>query len=291
MWCDLREIPEHDRLPISTSNLVLFLAYLSRSHSSSVIRHTVAGLRHWHEVNNVPWAGSSPYVSKIRGAAQLHAPDHTRAPRPPVTLQHLEALRNGLSFSNTFDSAVYAVATGGYWGVCRLGELTVPSLTTFDPRYHVQRGTFLMRRSLAGGGRSLVFRIPWSKTAKRWGAEIVLTSQSHVTCPIMALDHHLLINAAVPADHGLFSYMEGGNPKYLTKAAFLARCAAIWRDAGLPIVHGHSFRIGGATEHLRRGLSLDLLQIQGRWTSDAFKLYLRRLDEILSSAIISADVH
>ena len=101
----------------------------------------------------------------------------------------------------------------------------------------------------------------------------------------MALDHHLLINTGVPPEHGLFSYLEGGAPKYLTKAVFLARCAEVWKEYNLPIVQGHSFRIGGATEHLHQGLSLDLLQIQGRWTSDSFKLDLRHLDEILSAAI------
>lgn len=290
-WCNLRDIPEAERFPISSSNLALFLAHLSRSRSASVIRHTLSGLRHWHDINDLVWNGSSPFMAKIRGAAQLHAPDRSRPPRPPVTLQHLEALRSGLSFSNTRDSAVYAVATIAFWGVCRLGELTVPSLSTFSSRYNVPRDTFLMRKVLPNGSRSVLFRIPWSKTTKRWGADIVLTAQAHGTCPIMALDHHLLINAGVPPEHGLFSYLEGGAPKYLTKAAFLARCAEVWKEYNLPMVQGHSFRIGGATEHLRRGLSLDLLQIQGRWTSDSFKLYLRHLDEILSAAINSAVVH
>jgi len=174
--------------------------------------------------------------------------------------------------------------------VCRLGELTVPSLSTFT-RYNVSRSTFLMRKVLPNGSRSTSFRIPWSKPTKRWGADIVLTAQPHGTCPIMALEHHLLINAGVPPEHGLFSYLEGGMPKYLTKAVFLARCVEVWRESNLQTVQGHSFRIGGATEHLRRGLSLDLLQIQGRWTSDSFKLYLRHLDEILSAAINSAVVH
>jgi hypothetical protein len=290
-WCNLRDVAEADRLPISVENLVLFLAFLSRAHSASVIRHTLAALRHWHEINGLVWNGTTPRVLRVRHAAELHAPDRSQPPRAPVTLDHLQALREGLSLSNTRDSAIYAVATAAFWGVGRLGELTVPSLSTFNPRYHVTRGTFILRRTLPNHGRSFLFRIPWSKTTKRWGAEFILTGQSHNTCPIMAMEHHLLINDDIPNHHGLFSYAENGAPKFLTKAAFLSRCREVWRAAGLPDVSGHSFRIGGATEHLRRGLSLDLLQLQGRWTSDAFKLYLRRLNEVLSTAITAADVH
>ena len=33
-----------------------------------------------------------------------------------------------------------------------------------------------------------------------------------------------------PPELSLFSYLEGGAPKYLTKAVFLARCAEIWKE-------------------------------------------------------------
>ena len=76
----------------------------------------------------------------------------------------------------------------------------------------------------------------------------------------------------------------------MTKAAFNDRCADIFSRSGLPAIYGHSFRIGGATEHLRRGLSIDLLKIQGRWKSDAFERYLRKTDEVLSMNIADLDV-
>jgi len=56
-WCDLRGITEADRLPISAENLALFLAFLSQMHSASIIRRTLAALRHWHEINGLLWNG------------------------------------------------------------------------------------------------------------------------------------------------------------------------------------------------------------------------------------------
>lgn len=287
-WCDLRGLPEHDRLPASAHHLALFLGYLSRHKSEAVLRTAMSGLRHWHELNGLKWAGDDAFVRKIRHAAGLAAPVSVRPRRSPVTIPHLVALRENLNFANTFDSAVFAVACTAFWGVCRLGELTVPSLISFDPRFHVSKSAATRTRTNPDGSTaSLTFHVPWSKTTALLGADIVLTANAELTCPVVAFQHHLLSNASVPNDHGLFSYIEKGQPKFLTKKAFLSRCAAIWGNANLEMVQGHSFRIGGTTEFLQRGLSLDLIQIQGRWTSEAFKLYLRKLDEILSSAIVS----
>ena len=255
-----------------------------------MIRRALAALRHWHEINGLLWNGPAPQVSRVRHAAELHVPDHSQPPRPPVTLEHLQALREGLSFLNTKDSAVYAVATAAFWGVGRLSELTVPSLSTFNPHYHVTRGTFILQKVLPNQGRSFLFRIPWSKTTKRWGADYILTRQPHGTCPIMAMEHHLIINNDIPSHHGLFSYAENSAPKFLTKAAFLTRCREIWSAAGLPDAQGYDAnrRRNGAPQawHVI-GSTADARKID----SNAFKLYLRRLNEVLSTAITAADVH
>lgn len=120
----------------------------------------------------------------------------------------------------------------------------------------------------------------------RWlGADIILSALSVDTCPVTAFEHHLLANAAVPPEHGLFSYMHQGKPRYMTKLAFLARCDSIWSAVGLEKVLGHSFRIGGASEHVDRGLAFDLLQIQGRLTSNAFLRYLQKMDNVVSRKV------
>jgi hypothetical protein len=287
-WCDQRGLSENHRLPASSLHLSLFLAYMSLSHSKSVISNTMTALRHWHELHNLKWEGDIPYIRKVRHAAILAAPSSVRPPRPPVTTSHLSTLRDGLDFRNSFDSAVFAVACTTFWGVWRLGELTVPSLSSFDPQFHVTRGTRVRREANSEGSPlSVTFHLPWSKTTRLLGADIILTFNSEWTCPGVALEHHLLANSEVPLEHGLFSYMHEGRPKYMVKATFLCRCASIWEAAGLDMVQGHSFRIGGTTEYLRRGLPVDFIMIQGRWTSEAFKLYLRKLDVILSAAIVS----
>ena len=58
-------------------------------------------------------------------------------------------------------------------------------------------------------------------------------------------------------------------------------CAGVWADATLAHVQGHSFRIGGAVELLLAGVPPEIVAATGGWTSLAFLLYWRRMEEIL----------
>ena len=290
-WCDSRNIPENDRLPASSNNLSLFLASLSRT-SVSKIGNAMSALHHWHDINGQVWHGDHPFVQKIRHAAVASVPPPILRPtRPPVLPQHLVALRNSLNFNDTFDSAVFAVATCAFWGVCHLGEITVPSVAAFAPEQHVTHACGAVFSSHGYQHvRSVKFHVPWTKTEKFRGADISLTAISGPSCPVLALEHHLLSNAGLPPSAHFFAYKTPAGHLPMVKAAFMDRCTEIFTAAGLPPIQGHSFRIGGATEHLRRGLSVDLLKIQGRWKSDAFQRYMRKTDEILSVNIADRDV-
>ena len=51
---------------------------------------------------------------------------------------------------------------------------------------------------------------------------------------------------------------------------------------------GHSVRIGATLEYLLRGTPLDIMKTMGRWSSDAFLLYLRKHAQILAPYLQSA---
>ena len=46
-------------------------------------------------------------------------------------------------------------------------------------------------------------------------------------------------------------------------------------DASIVNVKSHSFRIGGATNAICKGVSYDKIKEMGRWKSDAAKRYIR----------------
>ena len=55
----------------------------------------------------------------------------------------------------------------------------------------------------------------------------------------------------------------------------------IWSSTMLAHVLGHSFRISGAVELLLAGVPPEIVAATGSWTSLAFLLYWRRMEEIL----------
>ena len=46
-------------------------------------------------------------------------------------------------------------------------------------------------------------------------------------------------------------------------------------------MQGHGIRIRSTLEYLLRGVPFDVMKVKGRWSSDAFTLYLRKHAQIL----------
>ena len=128
------------------------------------------------------------------------------------------------------------------------------------------------------GSRSL--RLPWTKTTGARGASVVLCFQNGPADPISAMDNHLRVNDA-PPDLPLFSYKTGGRWTALSKSKFLVWCNNIWLANGEShVLSGHSFRIGGTTELLLRGIPPDVVKTLGRWASDSFLTYWRSVESL-----------
>lgn len=136
--------------------------------------------------------------------------------------------------------------------------------------------------NLRDGSRSASFHIPWTKTTREEGASVIVTARSDLLCPCTALRDHLGINRDVPGSSSLFAYTtRDGQWEHMTKYKFMSFCTDIWLKAALAHVLGHSFRIGGAVELLLAGVSPEVVAATGGWTSLAFLLYWRRMEEII----------
>jgi hypothetical protein len=135
---------------------------------------------------------------------------------------------------------------------------------------------------LRDGSSSASFHIPWTKTTKELGASVVLTARNDTLCPVAALKNHLAVNSSSDHSTSLFAYTTASSqPKILLKHEFLKLCNHIWSSAMLAHILGHSFRIGGAVELLLAGVPPEIVAATGGWTSLAFLLYWRRMEEIL----------
>lgn len=74
----------------------------------------------------------------------------------------------------------------------------------------------------------------------------------------------------------------------MTRDKFLKFVFAIWKREGVYHICGHGFRIGGAVALLLAGVPPEVVAATGGWTSLAFLLYWRRLEEVLPMSISKA---
>ncbi|KAJ3812598.1 hypothetical protein F5876DRAFT_74672 [Lentinula aff. lateritia] len=288
-FCDKESIPELMRMPASELLIAGFVGAHAGSVSGSTIRSWLSGLRAWHILNRAPWPSKSEYITFARCAANIKGSHHKRPVRNPITLRHLFALRSALNLNIPFHCSIWAIALTCFWGCHRLGELTIPSKSAFDPKFHVVRSSVISDFLLQSSQTRIKFHIPWTKSTKELGADVVASSQSNNLCPCKAFEQHWQMNAAVPEGSSLFSYIdESGCSQHMTKSVFLRFVSDIWSRASMQHVLGHSFRIGGAVELLLAGVAPHVVAAIGGWTSLAFLIYWRRLEDIIISQVADA---
>src|SRR6202522_1289308 len=137
--------------------------------------------------------------------------------------------------------------------------------------------------TLRDGSRLVSFRIPWTKTTREEGASVIATAREDPLCPYTAMRNHLDVNRDAPPSSSLFACPSSntGGWEHMTKYRFMEYCISVWSGAALAHVLGHSFRIGGVVKLLLAGVPPEIVAATGGWTSLAFLLYWRRMEEIL----------
>ncbi|KAL1942665.1 hypothetical protein VTO73DRAFT_4905 [Trametes versicolor] len=196
-FCDRLGIPESSRMPAPEPLIAAFVADFAGSVRHDTISGWLSGLAVWHSINGAEWHGGKMLAFTKKGAKKVEPPPLPK--RPPVTLEHVHALFTGLRLDDTFDAAVFAVACVAFWGCRRLGELTIPSRGGFDRRKHIIAAEEVRVRTLPSGVKYAVFHIPWTKTTKSDGADIILTQNSDPTDPVTALLNHRVLNQTLTA--------------------------------------------------------------------------------------------
>jgi hypothetical protein len=124
-------------MPASYALLCAFIGNYKGSTSGKTIKSWLSGIRAWHLTNHAPWYGDDNWVKMARISANKEGSRHKRALRAPVSIEHLLALRRVLDLSIPFHAAIWAVALVTFFACRRLGETTIGSISSFDPKLHV----------------------------------------------------------------------------------------------------------------------------------------------------------
>ena len=283
--CDVKEIPDRDRVPASRDLVAVFLSQLVGAYSASAAKNYYAALRAWHIIHRMAWPDDKLQFHNLLHAATAEAPAMSRqSPKQPYTVQTLEKVLAELDREVPLDAAVAATANVLFWGLGRLGELTVKTQKDFDAAHHVQIKHWREEADREGREVWTLF-IPRTKVAPR-GEPIQWARQEGLSDPVEAFRNHVEVNNPRAGEHLMsytITYRSGGSRRVpLTRSAFLNRLKAAASQAEVRNLTGHAFRIGGTLEYLLRGVPFEVVKTHGRWRGDAFQLYLRKHAQILA---------
>lgn len=259
-------------LPAAEGDLCLFVTLLARSLRHSTIRSYLAGVRSFHVESGFPDPTENAKLlhRMLQGVRRVQG--QASKPKMPVTLALLERLASFIDWSSHDQAMLFAswcVASGG---LLRSGEFT---------SFSGNPAPLLRNRNLSAlrcdGG--FLFRSLHLEASKadpfRKGVDIVLghsPSRANALNAMAAYDRLRPPQARVP-DAPLFAFANG---QPLSKSACVDSLRAAVQVLGLDsgAFSGHSFRRGGAQSLRDAGVPDHLIQVIGRWASDAYKLYL-----------------
>jgi len=288
VYCDGKNIQEHDRAPASQLLLSGFVSSLAASYAGKTILNYFYGVRAWHILHGIPWwLERAEMDTTLRAADKLTPPTSKKKQRRPYTPDFISALHQHLVLTDPLDAAVYACLTTCFYASAHLGKFTVRRLDSFDSNKSITRKN-LSHDQDPGGNKVTVLHIPKTKTSQIEGEDVFWAKQDGLTDPDAALANHLTVNNPLD-DHHLFSYLQKKGARSvwqpLTKTKFLERVKKAALAASLDPLQGHGIRIGSILEYLLRGMPFDVMKSKGRWRSDAFLMYLQKHAVIMAPYI------
>jgi hypothetical protein len=252
-------------LPIDPTPQTLsrYLSYTSQFIASgpkylSGVRHFLHELYPDFDINR-----SHPLVtSVIRGSKKARA-DPVRL-KLPLRLDHLSSFLACARASSSYDDLLFTTILSCLFYAChRTGELVHKN----DRSLSYWR-KIIKRSSLIFEHHRALYHLPYHKGDPFYhGTDILFTSHA-VADPVGLLaEYTSLRDKRHGAAAALFLCENGGHP---TRSWFDSKLFSFLDHS----FGGHSSRAGGATYYASLGLTEDIIQAIGRWSSAAWKIYI-----------------
>jgi hypothetical protein len=212
-------------------------------------------------------------VTKTLAGCRKMLPSTTSRKRP-ITRTELASVVQRLTPPASLDDALFvAILVTGFHGLLRLGELTWP-----DNKSLCDYRKVTMRNTVSVLPKSFQFTLPGHKADRFFEGSRVLIQSTDLTddawgpfTRYLALRDHLF-----PLRPELWIKEDRSIP---TRGWFLHR----FRQHFSGNVGGHSLRAGGATALAEAGVPPHMIQTIGRWSSEAFQIYIRQHPVVLAA--------
>ena len=254
--------------PASELSLLRFVASFGDRIRGSTVQNYLSAVRFLHVSNGYP----NPLPDCERLKLVVRALKRISGPRrepAPVTLTILRAVCRGINFSEYNDVLLWAMICVGFFGFLRVSEFTTEG--AFDPLHDLCREDL----SFAADFSLAFLQLKSSKTDPfRLGVRIVMGASTDCVCPILALS--LYLNRRSNSCGALFRFANG---RAVSRGWFCSNLQRVIRNTGIGgDFTSHSLRIGAASAASAAGLHPNVIQAMGRWSSEAFKIYVRYSD-------------
>ena len=257
-------------LPISPSNLGLFIAYMFKhQYAASTANTYVSALGYCHRLAGVNDLTKVFWVLEmLKGYGKLSL---RVDPRLPITLP---ILRNILHQTPALCSCAYrarlykAMCTTAFFAFLRIGEITCcprsPSVLQLDQVFQ------LVDTSGTITGVKITFA-DFKHSYNQPNVTVTLNRRTDI-CQGQSLLAYFACRG--PSAGPLLRTSDG---LAVTRKLFTEFLAIVFRACGLDSTKykGHSFRVGAATFAAECGYSDAQIRLMGRWKSDAFRKYIR----------------
>jgi hypothetical protein len=244
------------------STLSRYIAFTSK-HIASGPKY-LTGARHYLKqlYPHFDQSRSDPLVqATIRGSKKVRGDPVKR--KPPLQISHIQLFFD--KCHNSYNDLLFAaIISCSFYGCHRIGELTIPNQKSlFDWRKVIKRSSLKFESGRAG------YRLPYHKSDPFYQGTDILHSHQKVADPVSLLKEYCSVRDKLHgARSALFLCEDGSLP---TRSWFESMFyPVVGKDFG-----GHSCRAGGATFYARLGLDESIIMALGRWSSTAWKIYIR----------------
>jgi hypothetical protein len=264
-------------LPLCPNVVELFTVSLARRVGHDSIKVYLCGVQFYSIMAGFPQliADMTKLQYVLRGIKMSQRNDFRRSNRAPVTIAQLRRILLNIRSNypardaHTLISAILLA----FFGLLRVSEYT----SKWVSRYEEDATLMISDISVDMSNRIIHVHIKVSKTDPfRQGVTIRISATNNDLCPFTALTSFLQVRGS--AFGPLFTF---GNNSYLTRNHVTRLLKSNFPES---CVNTHSLRKGGASALAALGVPDYVIQLLGRWKSDAYRKYINFPDAFITAA-------
>ena len=260
--------------PVSIDVLLHYIAYLScNGFSSSTVTTYISAISHFHKLNGFYDHTKSFLVIKAVEGFRRKTPKRSDI-RVPISLSLLKKLIGSLTYvcKSSYESSMSASAFSlAFFGFLRVGEFTADKKSECGSHI-IQFEDFSFVNSRDSTDLHLNIRSSKTDQTGAMTTLIICSNSDRSICPVRLLQTYLNIRHR-SLNSPLYIHFDGS---FLSRYQFCSVLQRALSFCKIPDhIRSHSFRIGAATEASLMGISDEVVKKWGRWSSGAFRNYIR----------------